>query len=96
MGPGGPVESGSRPPAPDARRHARKHAPPAQKRSGHRGGVHRNLLGDKKLVIAFLFPRIDAISADDRGCIFEGSAGPQRIKCRFTLKDMLYHGKMAL
>ena len=47
-------------------------------------------------LIAFLFPRTDPIDADDREVSFESGMGPLGIKCKFMLKAMTYHGKLAL
>jgi len=47
-------------------------------------------------VIAFLFPRTDPIDADDKEVNFESGLGPLGIKCKFVLKAMTYHGKLAL
>jgi hypothetical protein len=45
---------------------------------------------------SFLFPRAAAVSLDDKEVAFETSVGPSAIKAKFTLKDMLYHGKLEL
>jgi hypothetical protein len=47
-------------------------------------------------VIVFLFPRTNAIDADDKEVNFESGFGPLAIKCKFVLKAMTYHGKLAL
>jgi len=44
----------------------------------------------------FYFSRTDDISMDDKQVMFSTKMGPMEIKTRFTLKDMLYHGKLAL
>lgn len=46
--------------------------------------------------IAFLFPRSEAVNLDDREVDFETAMGPRQIKTKFTLKDMVYHGKLEL
>lgn len=44
----------------------------------------------------FYFSRLDDISMDDKQVMFSTKLGPMEIKAKFTLKDMLYHGKLAL
>lgn len=44
----------------------------------------------------FLFPRTRAINLDDKEVAFETSMGPMAIKTKFTLKDMVYDGQLAL
>ncbi len=46
--------------------------------------------------ISCLFPRAAAIGLDDKEVSFETAVGPSAIKVKFTLKDMLYHGKLEL
>jgi hypothetical protein len=46
--------------------------------------------------ISFLFPRAAALSLDDKEVVFETVVGPSQIKVKFSLKDMLYHGKLEL
>ena len=48
------------------------------------------------LVLAFLFPRAEAIDAEDKDVEFECGLGPKEIKAKFELKDMLYGGKPTL
>jgi hypothetical protein len=45
---------------------------------------------------SFLFSRDVAISPDDKELSFETELGASSIKMKFTLKDMLYHGKLEL
>ncbi len=44
----------------------------------------------------FYFARLDDISLDDRIATFSTKLGPLEISAKFPLKDMLYHGKLAL
>lgn len=44
----------------------------------------------------FYFSRIDDISMDDKQVSFTTKLGPMEIKAKFVLKDMLYHGKLAV
>ena len=44
----------------------------------------------------FYFSRLDDISMDDKQVTFSTKLGPMEIKTKFNLKDMLYHGKLAL
>lgn len=46
--------------------------------------------------VVFLFPRSEAVSMDDKEVDFETAMGPRQIKVKFTLKDMIYHGKLEL
>jgi hypothetical protein len=46
--------------------------------------------------ISFLFPRSSDIGMDDKEVAFETAMGPREIKVKFTLKDMVYGGKLAL
>ncbi|MGO9097522.1 MAG: hypothetical protein ACLQGV_20160 [Bryobacteraceae bacterium] len=45
---------------------------------------------------SFLFSRDFAIGLDDKELSFETQLGPNSVKMKFTLKDMLYHGKLEL
>jgi len=45
---------------------------------------------------SFLFSREVAISLDDKELSFEAELRSSSIKVKFTLKDMLYHGKLEL
>jgi hypothetical protein len=47
-------------------------------------------------VIALLFPRSERISLDDKEVDFETLMGPREVKVKFTLKDMVYRGKLEL
>lgn len=47
-------------------------------------------------VIALLFPRSETISLDDKEVDFETLMGPREVKLKFTLKDMVYRGKLEL
>jgi hypothetical protein len=44
----------------------------------------------------FYFSRKEEISMDDKQVAFSTKVGATEIKANFTLKDMLYHGKLAL
>ena len=44
----------------------------------------------------FYFMRTDPIFAEDKQVTFTTKLGPIEVKTRFTLKDMLYQGKLAL
>jgi len=44
----------------------------------------------------FYFSRQDEVSADDRLLSFFTKMGPVEIKAKFTPKEMLYHGKLAV
>jgi hypothetical protein len=44
----------------------------------------------------FCFERGDSILADDKQVTFVTRAGPYEVRARFTLKDMLYRGKLEL
>ena len=46
--------------------------------------------------ISFLFPRSSDIGMDDKEVAFETAMGPREIKVKFTLKDTVYGGKLAL
>ncbi|MEO8050547.1 MAG: hypothetical protein ABI833_09050 [Acidobacteriota bacterium] len=46
--------------------------------------------------VYFYFSRKDEISMDDKQAAFSTKVGATEIKTKFTLKDMLYHGKLAL
>ena len=47
-------------------------------------------------VISLLFPRTEAISLDDQEVDFETAVGRREIKVKFTLKEMVYRGKLEL
>ncbi len=47
-------------------------------------------------IIAFLFPRTEAISGDAKEVAFESAMGPMKIKARFTPAEMTYHGKLEM
>lgn len=44
----------------------------------------------------FYFSRLDDISMDDKQLQFVTKMGPLEIKAKFALKEMLYHGKLAI
>jgi hypothetical protein len=52
--------------------------------------------GADGMVMAFLFPRTEAISADDKDVSFETAMGPMQIKSKFVLKEMMVQGKLEL
>ena len=47
-------------------------------------------------VTFFLFSRSAPIETDDKEVTFESGMGPLGIQCKFVLKGMTYHGKLAL
>jgi hypothetical protein len=44
----------------------------------------------------FYFPRLDTIFPDDKQVTFVTKLGPLEVKAKFTLKDMVYRGKLEL
>lgn len=48
----------------------------------------------KKLGTLFYFPRAEAIK--DGQVTFSTKMGPVEVKCKFTVKEMMYHGKLEL
>jgi hypothetical protein len=48
----------------------------------------------KKLGTLFYFPRAEAIK--DGQVTFLTKLGPVEVKCKFTVKEMMYHGKLEL
>jgi hypothetical protein len=44
----------------------------------------------------FYFSRLLALKLEDKEAIFTTKLGPLKVKCKFTLKDMLYRGKLEL
>jgi len=44
----------------------------------------------------FYFSRQDDISMDDKQVVFSTKLGAKLIKAKFTMKEMLYHGKLAI
>ena len=44
----------------------------------------------------FFFPRTDSILADDKQVTFVTKVGPYEAKAKFSIRDMLYRGKLAL
>ena len=44
----------------------------------------------------FYFSRLLALKLEDKEAIFTTKLGPFKVKCKFTLKDMLYRGKLDL
>jgi hypothetical protein len=53
-------------------------------------------VGSKGPGTYFYFSRQDDISMDDKQVSFSTKLGPMEIKAKFILKDMLYHGKLAV
>jgi hypothetical protein len=53
-------------------------------------------VGSKGPGTYFYFSRLDDISMDDKQVSFSTKLGPMEIKAKFILKDMLYHGKLAV
>jgi hypothetical protein len=54
------------------------------------------LAGPEGMTMVFLFPRSEAIDADDKEVTLETAFGPMHVKSKFNLKDMIYNGKLAL
>jgi hypothetical protein len=52
--------------------------------------------GDRGPGVYFYFSRNNEISMDDKELDFSTKVGATEIKAKFTLKDMRYHGKLAL
>ncbi len=44
----------------------------------------------------FYFSRLLALQVEDKEVTFSTKLGPLEVKCKFTLKDMLYRGKLEL
>jgi hypothetical protein len=44
----------------------------------------------------FYFSRVLPIKADDKQVTFVTKVGPLEMKCKFTLRDMMYHGNLEL
>lgn len=44
----------------------------------------------------FYFSRVFPLTLDDKQVTFVTKIGPLELKCKFTLKDMLYHGNLEL
>jgi hypothetical protein len=53
-----------------------------------------NLQTVKKLGTLFYFPRAEPIK--DGQVTFLTKLGPVEVKCKFTVKEMMYHGKLEL
>jgi hypothetical protein len=53
-----------------------------------------NLETVKKLGTLFYFPRVEPIK--DGQVTFTTKMGPIEVKCKFTVKEMMYHGKLEL
>jgi hypothetical protein len=53
-------------------------------------------VGNRGPGVYFYFSRIDDISMDDKLVTFSTKLGRMDIKAKFTMKEMLYHGKLAL
>ena len=69
------------------------------KRKSRKIRSHRhvwNSAGGEGMTMVFLFPRSDAIDADDKEVTLETAFGPMQVKAKFNLKDMVYNGKLAL
>lgn len=52
--------------------------------------------GPEGMTTAFLFPRSEAIAAEDKEVSFETAMGPMRIQSKFLLKEMMVQGKLEL
>jgi hypothetical protein len=44
----------------------------------------------------FYFSRVFPITADDKQVTFMTKVGPLEVKCKFTLREMMYHGSLEL
>jgi hypothetical protein len=44
----------------------------------------------------FYFSRLPALKLEDKEAIFTTKLGPLKVKCKFTLRDMLYRGNLEL
>ena len=47
-------------------------------------------------VVRFVFPRSDAISIEDKEVKFVCRMGPMQLERKFTLKEMMFNGKLEL
>ena len=66
------------------------------KRKGHEPMHPASVEQAGASLIFFVFPRTDPIDLDDKDVTFESSTGPLKLKAKFTLKDMMYQGQLAL
>jgi hypothetical protein len=46
--------------------------------------------------LRFYFPRSEPINVEDKEVVFETKMGPMELKTKFSLKDMVIDGKLAL
>lgn len=53
-------------------------------------------VGSRGPGVYFYFSRMDDISMDDKQMNFSTKLGRMEIKAKFTMKEMLYHGKLAV
>lgn len=53
-------------------------------------------VGSRGPGVYFYFERKDGVSMDDKVVNFSTKLGRMEIKAKFTMKDMLYHGKLAV
>jgi len=53
-------------------------------------------VGSRGPGVYFYFSRMDDVSMDDKQVSFSTKLGRMEIKVKFTMKDMLYHGKLAV
>ena len=84
------------PDADEAQRESRLDMMKQYTRLERRGGVIplTNIEPVKKLGTLFYFPRAEPIK--DGQVTFTTKMGPIEVKCKFTVKDMMYHGKLEL
>jgi hypothetical protein len=84
------------PDADDAQREARLDMMKQATRLERRGGAIplTNIETVKKLGTLFYFPRAEPIK--DGQVTFDTKLGPVEVRCRFTVKDMMYRGKLEL
>jgi hypothetical protein len=47
-------------------------------------------------VVRFVFPRTDAIAIEDKEVKFVCRMGPMQLERKFTLKEMMFNGKLEL
>jgi hypothetical protein len=51
---------------------------------------------EKKSTVRFFFPRGQAIQAEDKEVAFHLKMGPMEVQAKFSLKEMLFQGNLAL
>ena len=53
-------------------------------------------MGSRGPGVYFYFARKDDVSMDEKFITFSTKSGRMDIKAKFTMKEMLYHGKLAV